>query len=208
MEFGSCSQFLVLSLELNYISKLKCFPAMIAAILHLFEFRHQAVVSNNSKFVMRRPWTRRIFYFSSYTLFTNFGILEVLTLPSDQDAAKLQVLQKYPCLPSYFLDDRAFLIQIDGRTMFNPHMYITCFIVACFIIFYMSNSFWHLLPKNNPTMSTSTRKLITSFYISMCIQFLIPLNVGYIPNIYWNFSVTIDYYSQGEFMQGLKNINF
>ncbi|CAE11311.1 Serpentine Receptor, class H [Caenorhabditis elegans] len=167
---------------------------MLGAMVNLFEHRHQAIVTN-SRFVMRRKWTRRIYYTIFYTQLINFGLPEILTVPDDQVKAKQDAFQKFPCLPPIFFEDTSAVIQENAR-LFNPHMYIACALLTSMIWFYCSHIAWHLLPKNNPSMSSGTRKMLKNFFISMCIQVAIPTFVVQLPNIYWYISINSEFYSQ------------
>ncbi|CAL2033689.1 unnamed protein product [Caenorhabditis brenneri] len=174
-----------------------CFASlggMCAGIMSLFEHRHQVIVTN-SWFVMKRKWTRRIFFTILYFTLVNFGIPEILTVPEDQETEKLKAFHRYPCIPVIIFEKMSRVLQSDA-SLFNPHMYLTCASLGGLCCFYCSHIMWNLLPRNNPSMSRSTRKMLISFFISMCIQVAIPVVVIYIPNIYWNVSITFDFHSQ------------
>ncbi|CAA22460.2 Serpentine Receptor, class H [Caenorhabditis elegans] len=167
---------------------------MAACLITLFEHRHQAIVTR-SWFVMKRKWTRRIIYPLFYAISINFGLVELLTIPEDQAHAKQKAFKQHPCLPPIFFDDTSAVIQRDA-SLFNPHMYTCCFILSVLVCFYCLHVLWHLLPRNNPSMSSGTRKMLRNFFISMCVQVTIPIVVLLLPNLYWNISISFDYYSQ------------
>ncbi|CAI5451894.1 unnamed protein product [Caenorhabditis angaria] len=167
---------------------------MTCAIVTLFEQRHRLIVTS-SKFVMRRRSTRIIFNFILYGYHINFGVPEIVTLPDNQQELKYQFLKTYPCPPEIYFDDEMFALQKDG-SLFNPHMYFTCFSITLICSFFVLHTFITLLPGRNPNMSAATRKLQRSFFFSMCIQVSIPVCVILAPNIYWNLSITFQFYFQ------------
>ncbi|CAI5454825.1 unnamed protein product [Caenorhabditis angaria] len=167
---------------------------MTCAVITLFEYRHRVIVTS-SKFVMRRRSTRIIFNFFFYLYHINFGLPEILTIPENQKELKYLFLMSYPCPPEVYFHDDMFILQKDG-TVFNPHMYFTCFTISCIAGFYVFHTLYTLLSSSNPNMSETTRKLQRSFFMSTLIQVTIPIAVILVPNIYWNLSITFQFYFQ------------
>ncbi|UMM19403.1 hypothetical protein L5515_015016 [Caenorhabditis briggsae] len=167
---------------------------MAAAIISLFEHRHRVIVTE-SRFVLKNQTFRRGLLSFMYFGHMNFGIPEIITAPENQEEAKRLLFQKNPCLPPIFMDPLTHVIQLDA-SLFNPHMYLTCLYLAVVFSFFCSHIMWSLLPRNNPSMSASTRKMMRKFFICMCIQVAIPTFVIYLPNLYWNISITFDFYFQ------------
>ncbi|ULU07491.1 hypothetical protein L3Y34_018894 [Caenorhabditis briggsae] len=167
---------------------------MAAAIISLFEHRHRVIVTE-SRFVLKNQTFRRGLLSFMYFGHVNFGIPEIITAPENQEEAKRLLFQKNPCLPPIFMDPLTHVIQLDA-SLFNPHMYLTCLYLAVVFSFFCSHIMWSLLPRNNPSMSASTRKMMRKFFICICIQVAIPTFVIYLPNLYWNISITFDFYFQ------------
>ncbi|CAI2330107.1 unnamed protein product [Caenorhabditis sp. 36 PRJEB53466] len=168
---------------------------MTASITTLFEYRHRCIVSN-SRFVMRTKTTIFFYNLVLYGYHINFGVPEVLSMPENQAETKTRLLATFPCPPPTFFDSDAYVIQEDGRRLFNIHMYFTCASVSLVCAFFGCHTMWHLLPQNNPLMSSSTRKFQRNFFVSSVVQASIPVTVILIPNVYWNLSITFAFHSQ------------
>ncbi|CAL2039397.1 unnamed protein product [Caenorhabditis brenneri] len=171
-------------------------PAMLVALVYVFECRSRSIQENRLKF--ESETSRSIYYLILYIL-PSFSLLIYFIVPTNQEAAKLQALQMSPCPNKEFFLEETFVVLSDPFWLKFIIMFaVPAIAVLIFgnIIFHVSCCIFYLYMAPGAMTSLRTRLIQRRFFIGMFAQTGFPMLVLAVPYSFLGVSMAFNKFSQ------------
>lgn len=161
---------------------LNTISAMIIAILALFETRSSSIQEN--MFKIQRQTTRFAYYSVNFVFQTSVLIPMFSSIPENQESAKLQILESFPCPTREFFTSPTFVVLTDPFWTNYILYYMTpaiCISGCSQTLFYAFICVYYLYVAPSNATSPQTRKMQQKWFMGLCLQCAIPLAIFAIP---------------------------
>ncbi|EFO92776.1 hypothetical protein CRE_20015 [Caenorhabditis remanei] len=170
--------------------------AVLISLVYVFECRSRSIQENRIKFESK---TARTIYYVILYLLPSLSLLLYFKVPHNQEIAKLEALQLFPCPTKEFFLDETFVVLSDPFWLsFTLAFAIPAIAILIFgnIIFHVSCCIFHLYMTPGAMTSIRTRLIQRRFFIGMFAQTGVPFVVLAIPYTLLGVSMAINRISQ------------
>lgn len=169
----------------------------------MFENRQNQTITSSFKITSENG--RKVFLGLNVIFPWVASSISLLRTPN-QDSAKLEMLKIIPCPTLEYFELPIIIVTTEAKTIGAVLFALLIFIFSQTIFFILHSSFYLCKSTTSLAVSERTKKLKRKYFLSVCIQVIIPIVIMAFPVSYFVLSIVTDYYSQSELLNTLNNL--